>query len=285
MKTIAVTGSSGFIGSRVVLKLKELELDVIELDILSGIDLTDWKQAQSTQRFDVLFHLAARSFVPDSYRYPRNYYYTNIVNTINALELCRIHEAKMIFVSSYVYGIPQYLPIDEKHPISALNPYAQSKIIGEQLCRGYNRDFGVKVIILRPFNIYGAGQSGNFLVPTIIEQAKSGKIKLQDPNPKRDMVYIDDVIDIFSKMIDYESDYDIFNIGSGVSYSVREIADIVCDLYGGKISVEYEGQERKNEVMETIADINKVRKLLDWAPRISIQQGLSEMVISMKCFQ
>jgi UDP-glucose 4-epimerase len=278
MTTIAVTGSSGFIGTHLVNKLKELNNNIIKLDRSNGVDLTNWEKVQFINKFDLLFHLAAKSYVPDSYNYPREYYDTNILTTLNALELCRIHQAKMIFISSYVYGVPKYLPIDEEHPITAFNPYAQTKIIGEQICQGYSRDFGLKVIVLRPFNIYGVGQNSNFIIPTIINQVKSGKIKLNDPNPKRDMIYIDDVIELFLKVINYDSKYDVFNIGSGKSYSIKEITDIICGIYNENITVEYFDLKRKIEVMETRADITKAKKLLGWSPKIDIEQGLKRII-------
>lgn len=276
---ILVTGSSGFVGSHLVKRLKGLGIDVICLDIKDGFDVTVWKQVQSIERFDILFHLAAKSYVPDSYTYPRDFYHSNIIGTLNALELCRIHKAKMVFVSSYVYGIPKYLPIDEEHPTAAFNPYAQTKIIGEQLCQGYNRDFGVPVVILRPFNIYGKGQNEDFLIPTIIKQAKTGRILLKDPCPKRDIVYIDDVIDLFIKAMEYnQTGCEIFNIGTGLSYSVRELTEMIIDLFGNNIEVEFKGQKRKSEVMETKADISKAKKLLGWTPKVNIREGLQRLV-------
>ena len=276
---ILVTGSSGFVGSHLVKSLKGLGIDVICLDIKNGFDVTVWKQVQSIERFDILFHLAAKSYVPDSYTYPRGFYYSNIIGTLNTLEVCRIHKAKMVFVSSYVYGIPKYLPIDEEHPVAAFNPYAQTKIIGEQLCQGYSRDFGVPVVILRPFNIYGKGQNEDFLIPTIIKQAKTGRILLKDPCPKRDIVYIDDVIDLFIKAMESnQTDCEIFNIGTGVSYSVRELTEMIIDLFGNNIEVEFKGQKRKSEVMETKADISKAKKLLGWTPKVNIREGLQRLV-------
>lgn len=279
MTTVAVTGSSGFVGSHLVKRLRELDADIIELDIKNGIDITDWGQAGAVGKFDVLFHLAAKSYVPDSYKYPRDFYCSNIIGTANALELCRVRKAKMIFVSSYVYGVPQYLPIDEKHPVAAFNPYAQTKIIGEQLCEGYNRDFHLPVVVLRPFNIYGPGQNENFLIPTIISQARTGRIVLKDPEPKRDFVYVDDVVDLFMKVLEYQrSSFEIFNVGSGVSFSVRQLTEMVTDLFGGRPIVEFDSERRISEVKDTVADISKAKRLLGWSPIVTIGEGLKRLV-------
>ena len=276
---IAVTGSSGFVGSHLVKRLKELGADIVGLDIKNGVDITDWKQVQSIEQFDVLFHLAAKSYVPDSYKYPRDFYYSNAIGTINALELCRLWKSKIVFISSYVYGVPQYLPIDEKHPVAAFNPYAQTKIIGEQLCGGYSRDFDIPAIILRPFNIYGEGQNENFLIPTMIKQAKTGKILLKDPYPKRDYIYIDDVVDLFVKAMEYRpTKCEIFNVGTGISYSVRELTDLIVALFPNPIDVAFTSQNRKNEVMDTKADISKAKEFLGWEPKIDVRQGLQRLV-------
>jgi len=147
------------------------------------------------------------------------------------LELCRINHAKMIFFSSYVYGHPQYQPIDENHPIQAFNPYSQTKVICESLCEGYNRDFKVPVIIFRPFNIYGTGQNPDFLIPTIIQQAKSGKIVIKDDRPKRDYIHVEDIVKAIVAAIEAgntDNSIKTYNLGTGESYSVKEIADIVC---------------------------------------------------------
>lgn len=272
---IAVTGSSGFVGLHLVKRLKKLEADIINLDIKNGIDITNWEQIKNIGKFDLLFHLAAKSYVPDSYKYPRDFYYTNIIGTVNALELCRLHKAKMVFTGSYVCGNPRYLPVDENHPTQASNPYAQSKIIGEHLCKGYNRDFGIQVIILRPFNIFGIGQNDNFLIPSIIKQAKLGKILLKDPNPKRDFLYIDDAVEAYIKAMEYnQSSFEVFNIGSGVSYSVKEIVEIIVKSISYNIEVKFSGEKRKNEVINAVADISKAKNILGWKPKFSFVDGI-----------
>jgi nucleoside-diphosphate-sugar epimerase len=276
---IAVTGSSGFVGSHLVKRLKALNHIVFDIDIKKGIDITDSRQLESVEHFDTLFHLAAKSYVPDSYKDPRSFFHLNIIGTLNALELCRLYKAPMIFISSYPYGSPQYLPIDENHPVAAFNPYAQSKLISEQLCQAYNRDFQTPVIIVRPFNLYGPGQNENFLIPSIINQAKSGKIVLKDPDPKRDFLYIDDFIDLLVKLLNVRNtDCQIFNAGSSKSFSVREIAEIVCRLINKNISIEFTNHKRPNEIPDTVADVSKAKKLLGWQPKISAEEGLGFLI-------
>ena len=275
---VLVTGSSGFVGSHLVRKLIEMNYEPLCIDHSLNINLTDFDRVKHFSDFDTLIHLAGRTFVPFSYENPREFYHNNMLATLNALELCKINNARMVFASSYVYGNPKYLPIDEQHSVSAFNPYAHSKLIGEQLCEGYHRDFGVPVIVLRPFNIYGYGQRNDFLIPSIFHQASSNSIQLKDPSPKRDFLYIDDMVQAYIKCIELEDlTFEVFNIGSGESYSVEEIAYIIADKYPGKIPVNFTGEVRKNEVRDTKADISKAKSKLGWAPRIDFRQGIELM--------
>lgn len=280
---IAVTGSSGFTGKKLVKHLTSLNHEVIKIDIEEGIDATNYNDLKKIPKFDILYHLAAKSYVPDSYLKPHDFYKVNINSTLNTLELCRNHGAKYIFVSSYVYGIPQYLPIDEKHPIVAFNPYADTKIIGENLCRSYNKYFNINIFIVRPFNIYGPEQTHNFVVPFIFNQAIRGRIEVNDPNPKRDLIYIDDLIDLYIRLITFQnSTFEIFNAGYGKSYSVREIVENIIKLFPSKIEVNYLNKIRQNEVQETICDNSKAKTLLSWTPRVDLREGLSRIYSSLK---
>lgn len=276
---IAVTGSSGFTGSHLVKRLKALNHNIISIDIETSIDITDWQQLEFIEHFDILFHLAAKSYVPDSYKEPLSFFYTNIIGTLNALELCRRNGARMVFISSYLYGNPQYLPIDEKHPVSAFNPYSESKMICEQLCQSYNRDFNLPVVIIRPFNLFGPGQNENFLIPTIMNQAKAGEIILNDPAPKRDFLYIDDFVDLLVKLIDYQNrDCQIFNAGSSKSFSVRETVEIIRRLLNSNINTKFTHNKRPAEISDTVADITRAKELLGWQPKISFEEGLKMLI-------
>lgn len=276
---IIVTGYSGFIGTYLIEKLSKTNHDLVLLDISNGVDVCDWEQVKYIDNVDIIIHLANLSFVPASYSDPRRFYTTNYLSTLNMLELCRLNKARMIFFSSYVYGHPQYQPIDEKHPIQAFNPYAQTKVICESLCEGYNRDFGVPITVFRPFNIYGEGQNPDFLIPTIIQQAKKGKIEIKDDRPKRDYINVEDIVEaILTAIENQNSGMQIYNLGSGVSYSVGEIVNIVRSLFNSEIDYICKNEYRTNEVMNTVADINKINMELGWQPRVSIEDGLKKMI-------
>ncbi len=273
---VAITGSRGFVGTKLVQSLRRLELEIIEIDLALGHDLTKWDTLSKVGYFDVLIHLAARTFVPESFVHPASFYETNVTGSLHALELCRKYESKIIFTSSYVYGSPKYIPINELHPLNATNPYAQSKILGEELCHAYHRDFDIPAIIFRPFNAYGKGQNDNFLIPSIIKQAYSGKVMLKDPRPRRDFIFIDDLVDAYTKAINADfSKVEIFNLGSGISTSIQELAQLITENMRMDFSVVFSNEQRKNEILETRADISKSRKLLKWNPGISMEKGIS----------
>ncbi|MDD3966448.1 MAG: NAD-dependent epimerase/dehydratase family protein [Candidatus Neomarinimicrobiota bacterium] len=278
---IVITGSRGFIGSHLCSFLQKAGHDLIEADIANGCDVTKWENVRKLPPADRVIHLAAITHVVRSYQTPREMYEVNINGTLNMLEYCRIHGAGMIFNSSYVYGQPQYFPIDEAHPLAAFNPYSQSKIIGEKLCGAYHRDFALPVIVFRPFNIFGDKQTPSFLIPGILEQIRNRQtITLQNPRPKRDYVYIDDLLRAYLKAIEYgeKCGYAVLNIGSGTSYSAREVAEYMVDLSGYKLNIEYSGESRRNEVLDTVADISKIKNRLGWIPQYTLESGLRDLL-------
>lgn len=278
----AVTGNSGFIGSHLVHALKERGCSILEISrSTNSIDITNWNQVEKIPTQDILFHLAGLVNIPQAFTYPRNAYFTNCVGTLHMLEWCRIHDIeKMVYVSTFVYGVPQYLPVDEAHPTAPNNPYSQSKLMGEELCEAYCRDHGLNVTILRLFNIYGPHQTGNFLIPQILRQLSGGEVVLGNPSPKRDFLYISDVVDALIAASTSDIDgCNVYNIGSGESYPAGEVADMLADIYfeqtGKKVSVKYTYGKRKSEIADTIANIDNAKKDLQWIPQVDIKTGLS----------
>jgi len=282
-KKVIVTGGEGFIGRALIGRLENNGAKVISLDKKNGYDLCDWNKIsliKNINKIDCLYHLAAVSFVPYAWKNPRNTYHVNLLSMINVLELCRIKGIKkLVIMSSYIYGQPQYLSIDENHPTSPTNPYMWSKFLCEQLCHGYARDFGIKVVILRPFNVYGAGQRDDFLIPSIIKQVqKSSEVILIDLRPKRDFLYIDDMIDALLAVGNYDvKSVEIFNIGFGKSWSIRELVKHLAEASDKKIRVVSKNIKRKDEILDVVADIGKAKTLLKWSPKISIEEGIKRV--------
>jgi nucleoside-diphosphate-sugar epimerase len=281
-KRILISGSKGFVGRALISSLPSDLYDVSQIKSSQDLDLCDLRTVVDLPNADIIVHLASKSYVPDSFTNPEKFYRNNFLSTLNLLEKAKKNNSKFIFVSTYVYGRPSYLPIDENHPTSPLNPYTQSKLICEELCNSYARDFGIDVIIIRPFNIYGPGQNSSFLIPTILNQLKLKEINLNDPRPKRDYVHVDDFVNAIRIIIDKGFiGYNIFNIGTGKSYSISDIMNIIIAENKNKIFVKYSEIERKGEVLETIANINKFSNHFGWSPKIEFKDGIKNMLIEL----
>ncbi len=274
---ILITGARGFIGNAVTKRLSALNIKyiTIEGDIRSDATL----RKINGEEIKCCIHLAGKTFVPESWEKPKDYYDINANGTLNVLEYCRIYSIKLIFISSYIYGEPEYLPIDEKHRICISNPYMLSKYIAEELCEFYADKFNVKCTILRLFNVFGKGQDKNFLIPSIIQQAiSSDKIEVFDLNPRRDYVYIDDVVQAIICAVKFDGKFERFNIGCGKSYSVREVIAYIQEILCICKEVQCKETIRENEIKDTIANYDKAKKMLGWVPKIDLYEGLRKML-------
>ena len=277
MKKILITGSEGFVGKNLIRYLKNYSFQIIETkDKSFDLKLNEsWKQIE---KCDYLIHLAGKSFVPKSWEEPARFIENNILLITNALEYCRVNKTKLIFLSSYLYGNCKKMPIKENAPIEATNPYALSKLLSEKLCYFYKNNFQVNNIILRVFNLYGPGQPKEYLLSKITNQVRNEKIiKVDNLSPKRDYVYIDDLCSAIVKAINYKGNEHIFNIGSGKSYSVKEVIDFIQNIYGTSLNIKEKKIIRRNEILNTIADINLAKKELKWFPIYDLKEGLKKI--------
>jgi len=279
-REIVVTGAGGFVGRRLTARLRALGHAVTALAHRNEIDVTDAAAVEkAVTSAQVIIHLAARVFVPDSFREPAAFYRTNVLGTVHLLDAARRTGARFILASAYVYGRPQSLPIREEHPLSAHSPYTETKIIAEQIFRSYHESFGVAGTILRPYNIYGPGQDARFLIPSLLAQSRTGRLTLQSSRPRRDFVYVDDVVEAYVKAIQSDrASLEIYNIASGESWPVAEVVELFRSLHGKTLSVEYAEQERPNEIEDTRADISRARTELGWTPAVSLQEGLRRTI-------
>ena len=190
------------------------------------------------------------------------------------------NKVPLIYMSAYIYGKQELLPIKENSIINPSNPYAQSKLLCEKICKYYADVFTLDITILRPFNVYGPDQEKHFLIPEIVEQIKkSKKIIVNSFQPKRDFVYIEDLVNALTISSKKLKGLQIYNIGSGVSVSVKEIIELLDDLVEEPLEYEERGLERKGEMMDVVADISAANKSLSWNPEISLKEGLKQILL------
>jgi nucleoside-diphosphate-sugar epimerase len=245
-----------------------------------GHDLGQPSAFQSFLRSGVetVYHLAARTSVYSSWTDPSAFYLINTAGTQKALEFCRVVGARLFYCSAYIYGTPRYLPIDEDHPVQPSSPYAHSKWLGEEICRFYFHHWQVPVTIVRPFNIFGPGQSPRFLIPSLVEQVVRGDVvRIRSTAPRRDFVYISDFLEACLMLSGTAFEGAVFNIGSGRSASVRDVIVALERLVGQPIRVEETGLLRPDEIMEVAAGCRLIREGR-WRPLISLDEGLDRMV-------
>jgi nucleoside-diphosphate-sugar epimerase len=271
--SILVTGATGFIGRCLLKRLRSMGYPVFVHSRAEG-DLASC--ALEYPEVGHVFHLAARSYVPDSWADPRAFYETNLLGTVNILEFCRRHRASMTFVSSYVYGRPLHTPVGEDHPLQPFNPYSHSKILAEEACGFYSAQHNLRIAIVRPFNVYGPGQDERFLIPILVRQAldaSSETIEVADDRPRRDFLFVSDLVDLLLATFQREAP-GVYNAGSGSSVGIGELVRILNGLIPRPKQLISRGESRPQEIPDLFADISKAKRELGWEPSTNLESGL-----------
>ena len=304
---ILITGGAGFIGSHLCDKYTKEGHTIICLDNFMSGNLTNIRHLLDYRNFklikgdirdiellekllpgtDVVFHLAAQIHVDRSYIEPRLTYDINVMGTQNILEIARIHDAERIIYSSTseVYGSAQYVPIDEKHPLSAPHPYGASKIAADRMCHAYVQTYGMNIAILRFFNIFGPrqrdlGYGGVISIFTRRILSNTPPIIYGDGLQTRDYTYIADVLRVYDLVLNRkESLTEPINFGSGREVSIIDLANMIIDICGKKGVVQpVHVESRIGEVNRLIADTTKARTLLHFKPDYDLETGLKKFV-------
>jgi nucleoside-diphosphate-sugar epimerase len=274
---ILVTGATGFLGRHLVAAL-ESQSRALRLHSSADGDIANC--ALPMEDVSHVVHLAGKSYVPESWQNPSAFYHTNVMGTVNVLEHCRRHQAALTLVSSYVYGQPQRLPITEDHPLAAANPYAHTKILAENTARFYEQRFGLALVIVRPFNIYGPGQRPSFLIPSIVRQVldpSTAEVRVTDLRPRRDYLYVADAVLLLLATL-RPGVRGVYNMGSGCSASVAEVARLVNDAAGICKPVVSADEPRPGEILDVVADTSRAAAELDWRPCTSLAHGIAAVV-------
>jgi nucleoside-diphosphate-sugar epimerase len=274
MASPLVTGATGFIGRALCDALLREGHTPRPLSSGDG-DISDPDTLSLLPPVTEVFHLAGLTFVPESWVDPLEFQRVNVLGTVNVLEYCRRSGARLTFMSGYLYGQPERLPVSEATVPKPNNPYALSKYLAEQMCAFYASYCGVDVTVIRPFNVFGPGQPARFLVPHILNQVRERRaIVVKDLAPRRDFVYIADLVDALIRTLDRPAGYDVFNIGSGASVSVGELIATIQSVAGTDLPVACEGEVRSQEIVDVYADIAKAQRVLGWTPAHSLAEGL-----------
>ncbi len=280
-----ITGNDGFVGKHLENVLTDGGYSIIPFSIQNGKDVRKEKDFESLPPAEIIFHLAALVSIPASWDTTQEVLDTNIIGTLNVLKYAKECKAKVIFMNTSAYGNPQYLPIDEKHLIIPESPYEVSKTAAEQLCYVFSKRYALPVVSLRCFNIYGPGQPDVAVVPQMIKTLLTEKkITIFDSTPKRDFVYVEDVVRALVAAAHYEPQtFDIFNIASGKSIAIGKLAKKLIEISGIKGATLLDKKEKRpNEILEKVADISKAKKELKWFPKVSLEEGLRQTLKSYK---
>lgn len=262
-------------------------------DIVQG-DLSDKELVDRTfenGQFTAVFHFASSIEVGESILDPAKYYRNNFCNTLNLLDVMVKHEVKHLIFSSTaaVYGEPHYLPIDETHTLSPINPYGKSKLMVEQALDDYEAAYGLHSVVLRYFNACGADPEGELgerhepethLIPLILKSLTrpdrtftifGNDYETPDGTCIRDYVHVSDLCEAHILALRYLQTggaSDKFNLGNNYGYSVNEVIATVERVTGRKVTVIH-GLRRPGDPARLIADASKAKRILGWNPRYS----------------
>lgn len=301
---VFVTGGGGFIGSAVVGRLAALD---IPLQVLTGApndevkeppphvasgraEITDFDSlCEMSAGCEIMVHIAGPASVGESFHRPTQYASIHVQGTATALDACRkMSIRRFVQISSAeIYGRVERQPISETQRPDPRSPYAAAKLGAEHMVRAFANTFEIEACIVRPFSVYGPGQSGYALVPTILRQALSADaIVLADLKSIRDYCYVDDVVDAILLACDFDRPgVAEFNVGTGVGTSVAQLASAVLEHVGRSIPIVTGAphlRPRSAEIFELVADVRRAKDILKWEPRTSLSAGLQRLVKEMR---
>ena len=311
MRSILITGGAGFIGSHLVDRLlsegdwqvtvvddfndfyspsikrdnirehlKNSNYRLVEADIRDNVVL---ERAFAEANFDCVVHLAARAGVRPSLKEPRLYVETNINGTMNLLELGRSHGVKQFVFgsSSSVYGLNEKVPFAEDDPIfNPISPYAATKAAGELICHTYSHLYGMRIVCLRFFTVYGARQRPDLAIHKFAKLISEGKPipVFGNGSTRRDYTYVDDIIAGVRAAIDYDaSNYEVINLGESRTVELSELISLIENELGTRAEIDRQPSQ-PGDVPQTFADISKARRLLNYNPQTQIEAGIKRFI-------
>jgi NAD dependent epimerase/dehydratase len=311
---VLITGAKGFIGSRLTERLLNEGLEVRTfVDYLSDVrdsqsrcdssiacnaevvagDIRDYDSVLNAMKgCSRVFHLASLIGVPYSYQAASSYLRTNVTGTLNILQSAReLNCQRVVYVSSSeVYGPAKILPVNEDHPLAPQSPYAATKCSADQLALSYHASFQTPVVVLRPFNTYGPGQSARAVIPSTIEQIAAGKksVKLGALHPTRDFTYVADTVEamMLASTVPAACGQAI-NIGSNFETSIGEVVQLIIETMGANVEIQCDQARLRPDAGaadRVLCDNTKARQILGWNPEhagaAGLRKGLRQTVDS-----
>ena len=305
MKTV-VTGGAGFIGSHLVDRLLRDGHEVIVIDNFSTgrisniehnlsnpscrfeqVDITDIIALEKLfKSVDWVFHMAGLADIVPSIESPVAYHRTNVDGTVAVLEACRKNEVRKIVyaASSSCYGLADQIPTPETALVNPMYPYALTKYIGEQYVLHWWKVYGIPAISLRLFNVYGTRSRTSGAYGAVFGVFLAQKLGhkpftvVGDGSQTRDFTFVTDVAESFLRAAQSDIAGEIFNVGSGGTYSINQLVGL---LGGDVVNI----PKRPGEPNCTFADIAKIENLLDWHPSVAFETGVSIMVENIESWK
>jgi UDP-glucose 4-epimerase len=299
-KRILVTGGAGFIGFHLCNKLSEFTSNLTIYDNLSSgkmenvkqtpkahfvkADILNPKKLAAQEKTDLIYHLAAQVVVPYSMENPVEDFETNARGTLNVLEKARKDDARLVFASSAaVYGNTTKLPTPENYGFNPASCYGLSKVVGEQYCNMYSKQYGLDITVVRFANVYGPRCHG--VIPDFLDKISRNPEKLEiigTGQQSRDFVHIFDVVQALTlAAVSEEAKGKTFNIGFGKTTKIIDVAKMILKILGlsDKTVITTTNVPWQGDIKTIWFDIRKAKKELKWAPKISLEDNLKEMIL------
>lgn len=293
-----VTGGAGFIGSRIVKALlsegnsvkvidnlhtgKMENLQDVNNDIeFVKADIRNYEEIKKNiGNFDGIFHEAALTLVQESFTKQNEYNEVNVIGTENIFKIAQEKNIKVVFASSSsVYGDIIKIPIKESFPKNPINPYGITKLKNEQLAIKYSK-MNLQVIGLRYFNVYGVGQTGSYagVITKFVNKLKEKKSPQIYGNGEqiRDFIFVDDIAKSNIAAMKNQIKEGFFNIGTGVGTTINNLANILIDIAGEKITPIH-SETLEGDIQISQADTSLTEKILDWKFQMSLTDGLRKI--------